>query len=115
MLIIPQINAFNIMQVHERFWTTLSHEEPDRVPTFVQTIEPGFIEKFDTEIEIKGEPVMQGIELQVGKELGLDSKWMHVGGYIANTKFMPELPPELKPKFEKLFINSDGHASEFSN
>ena len=25
---------------------------------------------------------------------------------------MPELPPELKPKFEKLFINSDGHASE---
>ena len=71
MLIIPQINAFNIMQVHERFWTTLSHEEPDRVPTFVQTIEPGFIEKFDTEIEIKGKPVMQGIELQVGKETGI--------------------------------------------
>jgi len=100
------------MQVHERIWKTLCHEEPDRVPTFVQTIEPGFIEKFDAEIEIKGEPMMQGIELQVGKELGLDSKWMHVGGYNADPKLMPELPPELKPKFEKFHISSDGHASE---
>lgn len=100
------------MNVHERIWKTLCHEEPDRVPTFVQSIEPGFISQYDTEIEIKGEPLMQGIELQVGKELGLDSKWMHGSGYHANPKFQPELPSELQAKFKGMSIGSDGHVSE---
>jgi uroporphyrinogen decarboxylase len=100
------------MNVHERIWKTLSHEEPDRVPTFVQTIEPGFIEKYDAEFEIKGEPFMQGIELQVGKEIGLDSKWMHCGGYHADPSLMPELPTELKKKFKGKHIGTDGHVAE---
>jgi hypothetical protein len=100
------------MNVHERIWRTLSHEEPDRVSTFVQTIEPGFIQKYDDEIEIQGVPLMQGIEIQVGKELGLDAKWMHTSSYQANPKLKPELPHELKKKFEGMTISADGHVSE---
>lgn len=100
------------MNVHERIWKTLSHEEPDRVPTFVQTIEPGFIQQYDDEIEIKGNPLMQGIELQVGKELGLDAKWTHGIGYHADIKLQPELPPELKQRFQGMSIGSDAHVSE---
>lgn len=100
------------MNVHERIWKTLCHEEPDRVPTFVQTIEPGFIQHYDDEIEIIGTPLMQGIELQVGKELGLDSKWIHTGSFNADYKLIPELTPELKKKFEGKNISSSGHVYE---
>jgi hypothetical protein len=101
-----------VMNVHERFMKAICHEEADRVPTFVQTIEPGFIEQYDAEIEIKGDPQMMGIELQVGKELGLDSKWIHTMGYSADPKLRPTIPSDLLKKFEGMHIAADGHVSE---
>lgn len=99
------------MNVHERIWKALSHEEPDRVPTFCQSIEPGFIKQYDEEIEITGEPSMPGMEFQIAKEIGLDAKWVHGAGYRASEKDMPELPPAIRARVAGLHVSTAGHAS----
>ena len=84
------------MNVHERFWKTLNHEEPDRVPTFSQSIEGPFINRYDDEIEITGEFEIWGsMQFELAREIGLDSKWEHIDDKIV-------MPRSSIPKIEGL-------------
>ncbi|MHA1734276.1 MAG: uroporphyrinogen decarboxylase family protein [Promethearchaeota archaeon] len=96
------------MKNHERIWTALNHEEPDRVPTFTQTIEPGFVQKYDEEVEVDddyGFPLGR-FQLMVAKSLGLDSMWVHAGN-VKSPRDLPETP-ELP---EGLAVDRYGHVS----
>lgn len=100
---------------HERIIKMLSHEgEPDRVPTFVQHLEPPFIKKYDEEIELKSDHGLKGgFDLMVATELGLDSKWNHGAGVSPRSyKDMPEVPADLLKEatrgLENYSIGSDG-------
>ncbi len=86
------------MNVHERIWATLNHQEPDRVPTFSQSIEPPFLERFDEGGHIPESyfdecfPTLT-FDLLVARALGLDSKWVHLGGEKGPARNRPETPP----------------------
>jgi hypothetical protein len=102
------------MNAHDRIFTTLSMEEPDRVPTTCQSIEPIFMENYDMEFEIKGEIMMSGVDLQIAKEMGLDSKWVHTGG-LRPTMPMPTIPPELQKLHQNVNIWGQIHEKNREN
>lgn len=88
----------------------MNHEEPDRVPTFTQSIESKFVRRYDEQVEIKGIPMLPQIDLQVAYELGFDSKWVHIGS-SKPPKEKPEIPEELKVK-EGQRVNNSGHVHQ---
>ncbi len=100
------------MDAHERIWKALSHEEPDRVPTFCQHIEKPFVIRYDQTIEIKDDYGMVKPELAIAKELGLDSKWTHSSRYVVDEKNRPEIPQDLLEKFKEKKISNNGHVYE---
>ncbi|GAB4321866.1 MAG: hypothetical protein Kow0069_26360 [Promethearchaeota archaeon] len=80
-----------LVKNRERLWLVLNREQPDRVPTFCQSIEAGFVRRFDEEVGVEsdhGFPLAR-FDLALAKELGLDSKWVHAGRY----QYPPD-PPE---------------------
>ncbi|MFX0101089.1 MAG: uroporphyrinogen decarboxylase family protein [Candidatus Hodarchaeota archaeon] len=98
------------MNVHKRIWKTLNHEEPDRVPTFTQSIEQPFCKRYDEEVGVPDEIVdamLPGMtfDLIFAKALGYDSKWVHLSSGSAPKREHPELP-EL-PEGQK--VNASGH------
>lgn len=103
------------MDVHARIRKTLDLEEPDRVPTFSQSIEQPFIERLDAQDGIPDElcdelfPGMT-LDLVVAKALGFDSKWVHLGGTQAGPRDRPnvEVP-------EGCTVNSAGQLHERSS
>lgn len=101
------------MKAHERVWKALSHEEPDRVPTFSQHIEPPFLQRYDDKYEIQDDYGFgPHYDLALAKELGLDSKWQHLSRYIIPDKEQqPELPNDMASKYEGMRISPEGHAS----
>ena len=99
------------MNVHERVYKTLSLQEPDRIPTFTQSIEPPFIERYDKEIGINGEENLL-IDMQVALELGYDSKWYHCGKIKVPEKLRPEIPKELHHLIEGKILNNNGQIHE---
>ncbi|HME52472.1 MAG TPA: uroporphyrinogen decarboxylase family protein [Candidatus Lokiarchaeia archaeon] len=105
------------MDAHERIFTCLSHEEPDRIPTFVQHLEPPFIKAYDEQIELKSDYGYKGgFDLMVATELGLDSKWNHGAGVgPRSSKDMPDVPDDVLKEatkgLEHYSINSDGSLS----
>ncbi len=105
------------MNVHERIWKALSHEEADRVPTFCQAIEDPFIIRYDDEYEIQDDYGMIKPDLALGKELGLDSKWMPTGVYTSDENNQPELPQEVSEKLEQknLYVDKNGHINARNN
>ncbi len=97
------------MRAHERIWTTMNHEEPDRVPTLVQIMEPGFIRRYDEEVEVSddyGFP-MNRFDLMIAKELGLDSMWVHSSKII-----YPEDLPETPSLPSHRRVTAHGHVME---
>lgn len=99
------------MKSHERLWTTLAHEEPDRVPTFVQHIESPFIRTFDEQVEVTedyGFPLAH-FDLMVAKALGFDSKWIHASRVVAP----PDLP-ETPPVPEEHRVTRHGHVNRLN-
>lgn len=102
------------LNAHERIITALSHEEPDRIPTFVQHLEDPFIKRYDEQIELKSDfGYKGGIDLMVATELGLDSKWVHGAGVgPRSAKDMPEIPKDLLADatrgLQQYSISSDG-------
>ncbi|MHA1342256.1 MAG: uroporphyrinogen decarboxylase family protein [Promethearchaeota archaeon] len=96
------------MDVLERFRKVFNHEEPDRIPTFTQTIEPEFIERYDEEYEIVGAELLPSIGLQLAKELGYDSIWIHIGHTSQPEAEQPEIPRELKYLIKDREINKFG-------
>jgi uroporphyrinogen decarboxylase len=96
------------MNAHERIWKALNHEEADRVPTFTQTIEPEFIERYDTEVEITGEYELLDMSLEIAREVGYDSRWVHTGGIIGPNRPQPEIPKELESYVKEGSVSSNG-------
>ncbi len=96
-----------LMNVHERIFRALSLEEPDRIPTFTQSIEPPFIERYDEEVGIIGEENLI-MDMQVALELGYDSKWYHCGKLRVPEKSRPEIPKELLYLREGKVVNQNG-------
>ncbi len=102
------------MNAHERIWKALCHEEPDRIPTFIQHLEPPFIKKYDEQVELKDDYGYKGgFDLMVATELGLDSKWNHGAGMgPRSTKGMPEVPKDILDEatrgLEHYSISTDG-------
>jgi hypothetical protein len=96
------------MKAHERLWKALNHEEADRVPTFTQTIEPEFIERYDSEVGITGDYDLMAVDLEIARELGYDSKWVHLGGVSAPKTGMPEIPNELKYLLDNRRLTNHG-------
>ena len=86
------------MNAQERIWKALNHEEADRVPTFSQTIEEPFIERYDETVGIDDAGLFPELpmDLIMAKNLGLDSKWIHLHGSTAPSREHPETPP-LRP------------------
>ncbi|MBD3350949.1 MAG: hypothetical protein GF364_05630, partial [Candidatus Lokiarchaeota archaeon] len=101
------------MNALDRIWKALNHEEPDRVPTFTQSIEPKFVERYDKEIEIKGEPWLPRIDLQLAFEMGFDSKWVHIGG-CKTPEERPEIPESIEIK-ENQRISDYGHIHQYGS
>jgi len=85
------------MNAEQRIWKALCypHEEPDRVPTFTQSIEDPFIERFDETIGINDYGLFPEltIDLLMAKNLGFDSKWVHLVGSMPPKRDQPETPP----------------------
>ena len=84
------------MNPHERIWKALNHEEPDRVPTFSQSIEQPYIERYDNEKGIPEEVVddlfpIFPFDFIFAKAMGFDSKWAHLGGPSAPKRDRPEV------------------------
>jgi len=104
----------NIVNAHERVLKALSHEEPDRIPTFIQHLEPPFIKKYDEQVELKSDYGYKGgFDLMIATELGLDSKWNHGAGISPRSpKDMPTVPADLLKEatsgLQNYFIASDG-------
>jgi hypothetical protein len=99
------------MKAHERILCALEHEEPDRVPTFTQHLEPGFVEKYDREVELKddyGFLGLAGSDGMIAKEIGFDSKWVHISGLRPQAAKMPDVPKELLDKHENARVGFDG-------
>ncbi len=96
------------MKAHDRLWKALCHEEADRVPTFTQTLEPGFIRAYDDTIELKDSYGFPEAGLSLAKELGFDSKWLHIGSVHEAPKDMPEIPPEIRRDPAKFKVSNDG-------
>lgn len=100
------------MNAHERILCTINHEEPDRVPTFVQHIEPGFVQKYDEKIELKDDYGFQGLagaDVMVAKEIGLDSKWIHIQGpHPSKNMKMPQIPKEILASSKNAHVGFDG-------
>ncbi len=103
------------MDVHERIWKALSHEEPDRVPTFSQHIEPLFLKKYDDQYELQDDYGLHQPDLGLAKELGLDSKWNHSGQAIPPKDRQPELPKDLQERFKGKWVGTEGHVHERSS
>jgi len=82
------------MKAHERIWKALSHEEPDRIPTFAQSIDPPFVKKFRKYQKLNGNRFlhsyntfrMRDEQLATAKELGLDAKWKHFARTIPTSR-----------------------------
>ena len=72
------------MNVYERIWKTLNHEEPDQVPTFTQSAEPEFIKKNIKKYGRDSGSLFLTRQLKVARHVGFDSMWMHVGAAINN-------------------------------
>ncbi|MBA7586904.1 hypothetical protein ES708_28911 [subsurface metagenome] len=84
------------MKSIDRIWKALNHEEPDRIPTFTQSIHRPFQKRFMkdmkdqkqywnyTKYQIKRYTKITSIgfdfSFDVAAELGYDSKWLHWGG-----------------------------------
>jgi hypothetical protein len=87
----------NKMKAHDRIWKALCHEEPDRVPTFTQSIEDPFVRRFDDAVGIEDEAGLSpdvGMDMVLARQLGFDSKWIHLHGSSAPARDFPaELPP----------------------
>lgn len=80
------------MDVHERLWKALSFEEPDRVPTFCQTVEDPFIERFDESIGLD-DAGFASTTVAVARALGFDSAWAHAdGATIPRDAPRPQVP-----------------------
>ncbi|MHA1684528.1 MAG: uroporphyrinogen decarboxylase family protein [Promethearchaeota archaeon] len=88
------------MNVHERIWKQLNHEETDRVPTFSQSIETPFLERYDEEFGVP-EAIFDTcfpklpIDMVFAKAIGFDSKWFHLGGIDApspSSRDKPDVP-----------------------
>ncbi len=105
------------MNVHERLWKALNHEEADRVPTFTQTIEPEFVARYDREVEMTGECGHMRFDLELAAELGYDSKWVHYGGTKAPKREMPldVLPEDLKKRIEGKQVSSTDMVHNFNS
>ncbi len=100
------------MNVHERIWKTLNHEEPDRVPTFTQSAEPEFISKYIKEYGRVSGDLFLNKDFKVAKHAGFDAMWIHVGGpqtYIFRKK--PKIPDEFNPRLKdkSIKITNEGH------
>lgn len=90
------------MNVHERVRKTLDHEEPDRVPTMEQYIERPFIKKIYSILPLKEKirqhfKVYQNIEM--ARLIGFDSAWLHYGKYNVPYTNKPEIPKDIKAKY----------------
>jgi len=96
------------VNAHDRIWAALSHEEPDRVPTFAQHIEPLFLEHYDEKYELQDDYGLHQPDLALAKEIGLDSKWNHSGYSVAPRDSRPELPADLQTRFEGKIISDEG-------
>ncbi len=100
------------MNAHERILCTLAHEEPDRVPTFTQHIEPGFVEKYDRQVELKDDYGFLGLsdsDVMIAKEIGFDSKWVHINGpKPPKDSHIPEIPKEILEKYQNAQVGYDG-------
>ncbi len=85
------------MKAHDRIWKALCHEEPDRVPTFTQSIEDPFVRRFDEQVGIEDEAGLfpdMTMDMILARQLGFDSKWIHLQGASAPARDYPaELPP----------------------
>ncbi|GAB4319352.1 MAG: hypothetical protein Kow0069_22830 [Promethearchaeota archaeon] len=72
------------MDLIERFLTTFDHEEPDRVPSFVQGVMPGFMDqwlaKYEESIEDEDVVLTPVKDVTLHVHLGFDSSWCGVAG-----------------------------------
>ncbi len=96
------------MKAHERIWKSLCHEEPDRVPTFTQSIEDPFVRRFDDQIGLEDEAGLfpdLGADMILARQLGFDSKWIHLRGPSAPAR---EYPAELPPMPEDQVVGDTG-------
>jgi uroporphyrinogen decarboxylase len=102
------------MNAHERLWKALSHEEADRVPTFTQTIEPPFIQRFDSinHISKLKKVFAKHWDLHVAKMLGYDSKWYHTGHVNLPPRKRPNIPIELQKYVINRRVSSAGTIHE---
>ncbi|MBD3185886.1 hypothetical protein GF325_03570 [Candidatus Bathyarchaeota archaeon] len=97
------------MDPHQRIMKALNHEEPDRVPTFSQSIEEPFIERFDENVGVDEAlfdelfPSLP-VDFVFAKALGFDSKWMHLGGLQAP----PGDHPDVSNVPEGCTVNNSG-------
>ncbi|HMF33396.1 MAG TPA: uroporphyrinogen decarboxylase family protein [Candidatus Lokiarchaeia archaeon] len=96
------------MNAHDRLLAALSHEKPDCVPTFSQTLEQGFLKAYDQEVELQDDYGFADVQLMVAKELGFDAHWVHFGFSQAPERGKPEIPLDLRPQMEKYVIGDGG-------
>jgi uroporphyrinogen decarboxylase len=99
----------NDMNAHDRIIKALNHEEPDRVPTFSQSIEVPFRKAYMAEVGLKQTYGLPGLDYEIAKDLKLDSKWNHHGLVRMPIFGRPKIPHELKEKIIGRRVNNVGH------
>lgn len=97
------------MNVYERIWKALNHEEPDRVPIFTQSVELEFTSKYKAEFGRISGNLFLNRDFKVVKHAGFDSIWIHIGGPQIYIRKRPEIPKELKPRDKSISISLEGH------
>jgi len=103
------------MNVHERVRKTLEHEEPDRVPTLIQTFERPFIEKYNNSLskfDRFRNRFIPHYPQEVARRLGIDSLWFHYGHHKVPHKDRPNLPEDIKKEYGFSSVNDWGQVFE---
>jgi len=86
------------MNVHERIRKTLEHEEPDRVPTLVQTFEYPFTKKVAVHMGIdqnSNKPLSKDFMYETAIHMGFDSIWYHYDKIKSHSNKKPEVPEKI--------------------
>jgi len=90
------------MDVHKRFFTTLCHEEPDQVPTFIQIYDNPFIVNIEPELPLKVRlfhTARRFDALAVSRYLGVDASWTGFSAQKIPHKLKPAIPIEVQNQY----------------
>jgi hypothetical protein len=108
-------NVVKNMNVHERVWKTLEHEEPDRVPTLIQTFERPFIEKYNqslTKLERFRNRFIPHYNQEVARQLEIDALWFHYGHHKIPHRDRPAIPEDIQKQYGFTSVNDWGQVFE---